>query len=594
MINLLCSPLFPSPQSPINLTKIEARLDNLENNLNSVQTSLHSVTQNLSTQIENLAKSQVQTNSQVSSLAQALETFIKAQTPSKSSNSNDSNGGAASSSTIEQIKNPPLNLPEITTLQESKKSINFNKRIVTADLESMIEPTTGENLVYMASWYNGETYNTFDVSQFGYDSGRMLSYYWEDLIKANRGKICYFHNWGGYDSILSLTQLLNLPKNYVFNPVMKDGEMMSLTISQGTVTILTIKDSLRIIPGALGKLAIDWKIDTEKEHFPHYFWVNDMKSTLAYKGALPPYETFEPKRTTRKDYEEMVEEFKNQTWSFLEVSRTYILSDVKALYQILIAFFETLVSKFPIDPLTVLSAPSTAFKIWRTVQLPKLNKEFKVYDLSKNLDSKFREGYLGGIVDVYRPHLIGQTGYYYDVNSLYPTAMCKPMPVGLPQLVNLTIGEFLSSNFFGFIEATVKAPSTEYIGLLPIKLQGKLICPGGTFSGFFFSEEFKFALDHGYQLIEIKLAYKFEKGINTFLDLITTLNEMKVDDILICTETFRLSRSLLELLIIVDDLLRKGNFILIGYKLTHYISIKYSILGAIILRIVEQLLLIKE
>lgn len=283
-------------------------------------------------------------------------------------------------------------------MQETKKSINFNKRIVTADLESMIEPLTGENLVYMASWYNGETYNTLDVSQFGYDSGRMLSYFWEDLIKANRGKICYFHNWGGYDSILSLTQLLNLPKNFVFNPIMKDGEMMSLTITQGTVTILTIKDSLRILPGALGKLAKDWKIETEKEHFPHYFWVNDMKSTLTYTGAFPPYETFEPKRTTKKDYKEMALEFQNKLWSYLEVSRAYILSDVKALYQILIAFFETLVSRFPIDPLTVLSAPSTAFKIWRTVQLPKLNREFKVYDFSKNLDSKFRDGYLGGIV----------------------------------------------------------------------------------------------------------------------------------------------------------------------------------------------------
>jgi hypothetical protein len=55
--------------------------------------------------------------------------------------------------------------------------------------------------------------------------------------------------------------------------------------------------------------------------------------------------------------------------------------------------------------------------------LPLLHKDnFKVYDLSRNLDPKFREAYLGGIVDVYRPHLKGQ-GYYYDVNSLYPTAI---------------------------------------------------------------------------------------------------------------------------------------------------------------------------
>jgi hypothetical protein len=88
----------------------------------------------------------------------------------------------------------------------------------------------------------------------------------------------------------------------------------------------------------------------------------------------------------------MVQEFINQPWSFLEVSRKYILGDVKPLYEIMIKFFETLVSKFPINPLSVLSAPSTAFKIWRTVQLPKLLSEnFFVYDLSRRLDSKFRD-----------------------------------------------------------------------------------------------------------------------------------------------------------------------------------------------------------
>uniref|UniRef100_U9UR54 DNA-directed DNA polymerase n=1 Tax=Rhizophagus irregularis (strain DAOM 181602 / DAOM 197198 / MUCL 43194) TaxID=747089 RepID=U9UR54_RHIID len=63
----------------------------------------------------------------------------------------------------------------------------------------------------------------------------------------------------------------------------------------------------------------------------------------------------------------------------------------------------------------------------------------------------------------------------------------------------------------------MRAPANEYIGLLPIKLQGRLICPGGTFSGLFFSEELKFALENGYQLLEMKLAYSFKRGANTFL-----------------------------------------------------------------------------
>ncbi len=143
------------------------------------------------------------------------------------------------------------------------------------------------------------------------------------------------------------------------------------------------------------------------------------------------------------------------------------------------------------------------------------------------MDSTFRETYCGGIVDVYRPHLVDK-GYYYDVNSLYPTAMCRPMPVGKPTLVHLTKDEFLEGIFFGYLEATVQTPVDEYIGLLPIKHSGRLVCPGGSFSGFFFSEELRFALNNKYELLNIGKAYSFQRGENTFKDLIDTLNGMKV------------------------------------------------------------------
>lgn len=195
---------------------------------------------------------------------------------------------------------------------------------------------------------------------------------------------------------------------------------------------------------------------------------------------------------------------------------------------------EKLISKFPINPLTGISAPSLAFKIWRTQQLPILNSSLlKVYDFSKSLDNKFRESYLGGIVDVYQPHLQGE-GYYYDVNSLYPTAMCKPMPVGIPTKFEITsleafLNSLMSGEFFGFVKCTVKASEKEYIGILPIRLNGKLICPGGTFSGFWFSEELLFALKNGYTLLSIKEAFSFQRGVSTFKELINQLNEMKIE-----------------------------------------------------------------
>jgi hypothetical protein len=329
-----------------------------------------------------------------------------------------------------------------------------------------------------------------------------------------------------------MPSLFNLP-GYEFEPMVNNGEVMCLTISNSKgKTQLTIKDSIRLLPGALGKLARDWKVETQKEHFPHYFFLNDIMTTLNYIGPIPAYEYFEPKRTSQKDYEEMVKLFEGRGWSFLEVSRQYILGDCKALFQIMIAFFEAITYKFPIDPLSIVSAPSAAFKIWRTIQLPKLNEELlKVYDFSHTeIGTKLRESYLGGIVDVYRPYLKGE-GYYYDVNSLYPTAMSKPMPVGKPNLINLTVEDFLEDDytFFGFVEATIRAPCpitpAGYIGLLPIKLKGRLICPVGTFSGFFFSEELRFALKNGYELLSIKLAYSFKDRLH----LVTTKSNVFPD-----------------------------------------------------------------
>lgn len=92
------------------------------------------------------------------------------------------------------------------------------------------------------------------------------------------------------------------------------------------------------------------------------FLNGDLQSTINYSGPIPPYNCFESKHTTSTDYDDMLHEFANKPWSFLEVSRNYILGDVMSLYQILLSFFEAIVSKFPIDPLSVLSAQSTALK----------------------------------------------------------------------------------------------------------------------------------------------------------------------------------------------------------------------------------------
>lgn len=56
---------------------------------------------------------------------------------------------------------------------------------------------------------------------------------------------------------------------------------------------------------------------------------------------------------------------------------------------------------------------------------------------------EIRAAYYGGHVDVYRPLI--DKAYYDDVNSLYPAAMLKDMPTGIPRLTFRN-----TPDFFGF------------------------------------------------------------------------------------------------------------------------------------------------
>lgn len=482
-------------------------MDNIESTLTS---NINLLTNN----VNNLT-------STVNSLAQLMEVQIK-------NNSNNDNNGSTPMTPTALPKNSPLekdniigqppnkileegppnikHFSSIPLAKEERSDINFRESICTADLESIITPE-GDNYVYMAAWLNDHTNRIYHISSTVLDQSSFLEQFWRELIEYNKNRTCYFHNFGGYDSILSLPYLLKSLPGLTFKPIIKDGELMSLEVYQGTTKLITIKDSIKILPGSLSKLAKDWKVETLKDHFPHYFWNGSIQTTLRYTGIIPEYKYFEPKRTNIKDYEDMVEIFKNKAWSFLEVSKTYILSDCKALYQVLLRFFETVKEKFPMNPINNVSAPSVAFRIWRTVQLPLI--QTSVRDLSNSKwDTYLRQSYNGGIVDVYKFHLKGK-GYYYDVNSLYPTAMCEPMPIGNPTVIDPLLW---GHNFFGFVDATVRAPTNEYIGLLSIKWQGRLVCPAGTFRGLFFSEELKFALDNGYTIIQIHQLIQFTRG----------------------------------------------------------------------------------
>jgi hypothetical protein len=146
----------------------------------------------------------------------------------------------------------------------------------------------------------------------------------------------------------------------------RNGQIISLEVAQvikgRNTRLFTIKDSFKLLPSALAKLASDFKVEQQKEHFPHYFLLESLKETMEYVGHLPPYEFFEPKRTSKADWEEMAANVGN-TWSLMEVARSYLHSDCVALYQVLVAFFRELKAQFSLNPIENLSIPALVWPL---------------------------------------------------------------------------------------------------------------------------------------------------------------------------------------------------------------------------------------
>jgi len=159
----------------------------------------------------------------------------------------------------------------------------------------------------MAEWYGEkdgrEIGQVLDLSQsqFNMEPHLMLREFWLSLMNQGRGFTVSFHNWSGYDAYLSLEALISLcDHGFTFTPIINHGNIICLTVHQGKNIVLTIKDSLKVIPGA---------------------WVSGRG--FPWSKQAPPTET-----------------------------------------KVLVNFFTELNAQFQVNPLNNLSAPGIAFTTW--------------------------------------------------------------------------------------------------------------------------------------------------------------------------------------------------------------------------------------
>ena len=310
------------------------------------------------------------------------------------------------------------------------------------------------------------------------------------LISYSKRKKVYFHNLSRFDGILLLKLLLEDESKWLLKPVIREHNVYQVIVydkSRPKIPVLDFRDSLKLLPGSLKSLA------------------ETMCPELGCKGSIPHDELNEFNISEKK--EELIK---------------YLDQDILILAGVLRKAQEKYWNRFKVDITKCLTVSSMAMKIYRTHYY---HHTYPIYRPEPNKSAFIRRG--GGHTDVYIPH--GKGLFYYDVNSLYPYAMTKPMPGGKPVWHGKLKGCDLEQ-LFGFVEAFVTCPDSIEVPLLPYKdpNTGTLVFPTGSFTGVYFTEELKLAVKIGYR-VELRHGFLFEKRESPFSEFVKEIYEERLD-----------------------------------------------------------------
>lgn len=310
-----------------------------------------------------------------------------------------------------------------------------------------------------------EANNWIDFLLIGLYDGERTLYYefdnidsWIDCIESYQGYRIYFHNGGRYDFLFLIEKLLD---RYKLEFVNAQSSFIAIKITELNIDIV---DSYKLLPAGLEKL-IDFY-------------------NIVYKKI--PID-FSKKLTTKN--KRLKEHLRNDCMALYDV-----LSEVIAQYGEL---------KYTIA--------SQALHIFT-------KKFFKgtIYQVTNNHDLYFRGNYYrGGRTEVYKGY--GKNLNYYDINSLYPYVMMKPMPVLYPIETKKYI-----NNKIGFYKIRLLTNTDYIISPLNIKIKDGLYHVNGNKGDIFYlcSPELEYLYETGNKFEVISGIYfdKKETIFNRFID----------------------------------------------------------------------------
>ena len=312
--------------------------------------------------------------------------------------------------------------------------------------------------------------------------------YLENIINNEptiEGKLTIFaHNLGEFDGyFLYKGLMLSYNPNQITSIIDESNSFIS--IQHLNSPLIEWKDSLRLFPISLNNLCqmfgVEGKITTYNPNFNNIELFNDPE--------------------------------------LLKLFIEYSLQDSKALYKAFIMAQLIYFDKFKVDIESVYSTATLSLKIFRSNF-----QDNPIPILNPNIDEFIRNGYYGGGTDVYQAY--AENVFYYDVNSLYPYAMLKPMPYDIlnnGKLIDLTNRSL--ENFFGFALVKINCPLDMLRPVLPFHHEGKTIYPVGVWEGTYFSEELKAVEKLGYRITLIK-GYEFS-NIDLFSNYVNHFYNIK-------------------------------------------------------------------
>lgn len=413
--------------------------------------------------------------------------------------------------------------------QSAPKSLEYIDNIGSLDIETCaqrISPGLCKSWAYYvgAKLNNGEVILEHLQPRERLEDNGPLIRLLDRLLSDKRchNTVFWTHNLGGFDSRFILDALGKMDESYKTRVRGKDmNNIFRIEVSKkikGMTIKIIIADSYRILPQKLSTLGKAFKVDNQKGVFPYSFVTNE---NLFYEGSIPEYRYYENQLTREEYYEHKAKySMPGRPWSVMKETLYYITKDLNCLVDVMKTFSEVIFNDFGVN----VSKTSSYSSLSKLVYLSNYyNYKFKIPVISGYVEDFIRQGYYGGVVDLYG-HILSMA-YKYDANSCYPAAMKNPMPVGNPVVTdNKNLDQL-----FGFVYAKVKAPCEKdlAIPILPVKgSDGELHCPRGKFEGVYFTEELKNAKKYGYK-VEVVAAVVFDKGLSLFDEFVDELYKRK-------------------------------------------------------------------